>query len=289
MPATLECYLCLLRQSLEAARYATRDEKIQRHALEEGMRLVLAEGLDAPPPIIGRAIHRLIKEITGNPDPYLAEKKRFNDAMLAQLPRMRRLIDSADDPFSMAVKLSIAGNSIDAALGTLSEAEVDAAFERAVSQPLTGDYKQLKEAVEEADSILFLTDNAGEIVCDTLLVEHLANKLGKDLLVAVRGVPILNDATMEDAQYCGMSKLVPVISNGNDGLGTFLFECSDEFLRSFVGVDLVIAKGLANYETLVENSTRWQPKQIAFLFKAKCPFIAKFTETSLGDLVVRVK
>lgn len=290
MPASIDCYLCLLRQSLEAARFATDNEKIHQEAVFSGMRLVLDEDPGTPPPIIGRAIHRLIKERTGNPDPYRAEKEKFNRGMLEQLSNMRERVESSADPLETAVRLGIAGNSIDFALGVVRQADVDRAFDAALTLPINGSVKELRDAVERSESILFLTDNAGEIVCDRLLIERLAGAYGKQVTVAVRGAPIINDATLDDARAAGLTEIpnVTVIDNGNDGLGTFLDECSETFLGHFTGDSLVIAKGLANYETLVENKTRWRPKKIAFLFKAKCPFISHYSGTKLGDLVVRL-
>ena len=189
----------------------------------------------------------------------------------------------------MAVKLSIAGNSIDAALGKLRKDDVDAAFITALDQEIAGDYTLFARAVERAESIFLLVDNAGEIVCDRVLVELLTKTYHKSVIAAVRGVPILNDATLDDARFCGLTEVIPVISNGNDGLGTFLSECSEEFLKCFCSADLVIAKGLANYETLVDNESDWQPKKIAFLFKSKCPYISNYAGAKLGDLVVRLK
>ena len=290
MPASIDCTLCLLRQSLEAARFATDDEKIHQTTVLDGMRLVLAEDPTTPPPRIGRAIHRLIKERTNDPDPYKAEKEKFNRRMLEQLPKMRRLIEESADRLETAVRLGIAGNSIDFALGVVRPEDVDRAFDAALKLPINGSIAQLRDAIQNARSVLFLTDNAGEIVCDRLLIEQLSGEYGLTTTVAVRGEPIINDATLEDARAAGLMELpnVTVIDNGNDGLGTFLDECSDRFLDHFTGDSLVIAKGLANYETLVENDTAWQPKKIAFLFKAKCPFISRFASTQLGDLVVRI-
>ena len=288
MPAAIDCYLCLLRQSLEAARFATPDESIHRQVVLNGMERVLKENFATPPPVIGRAIHRLIKEVTGNPDPYHAEKIRFDQAMLAQIDPLRKRIADAADPLDMAVRLAIAGNSIDFALGVIKESDVAAAFDQGIARPVNGDIDELRRVIEESKTVFFLTDNAGEIVCDRLLVELLTGTFGKKVTVAVRGKPMINDATMEDAELVGMTEVAPVISNGNDGLGTFLDECSAEFLDHFQNDDLVLCKGLANYETLVENRTPRQPKKIVFLFKAKCPFISRFAGTELGDLVVRI-
>lgn len=290
MPASNDCYLCLLRQSLEAARFATDDEKIHQNVLFSGMKLVLDSDAATPPPILGRAIHRLIKEKTGNVDPYRAEKERANRTMLGQFETMCRRVETAADPLEAAVRLAIAGNSIDNALGVIRPEDIERAFDAAASIPINGSVAALRRAVEGADRIFYLTDNAGEIVCDRLLIELLAKKFEKPVTVAVRGAPIINDAVYADAEVAGLTRLegVEVIDNGNDGLGTFLDECSDAFLRHFTGDGLVISKGLANYETLVENDTRWRPKKIAYLFKAKCPFISHFAGTRLGDLVVRI-
>jgi len=290
MPASLDCYLCLLRQSLEAARFATNDETVQQKVLADGMRRVLDSGMTTPPPIIGREIHRLIKSVTGNQDPYAEEKARSNRTMLAQLETMRRRIKTASDPFEMAVRLAIAGNSIDNALGVLDPKKIEQAFDAALSVPINGSADRLRQYVESANWIFYLTDNAGEIICDRLLIELITQKWQKPVTVAVRGKPIINDATLEDGKIAGLAAmpLVELIDNGNDGLGTFLNECSPEFLRHFTEDSLVIAKGLANYETLVENKSDIQPKRITYLFKAKCPFISRYAGTKMGDLVVRI-
>lgn len=254
------------------------------------MKLVLGADPSTPPPILGREIHRLIKETAGNDDPYRAEKEKANRTMLDQFDAMRRRVESADDRLETAVRLAIAGNSIDNALGVITQRDIDRAFDAALSIPINGRIDDLREKIVAADSIFYLTDNAGEIVCDRLLIELLTEEFSKSVTVAVRGKPIINDATYADALAAGLTTLrnVEVIDNGNDGLGTFLNECSDEFLRHFTGDALVIVKGLANYETLIENASEYQPKRIAYLFKAKCPFISHFAGTKLGDLVVRI-
>lgn len=288
MPASMDCYLCLLRQSLEAARLASNDEALHQKVLFTGMRYVLGEDPQTPPPMIGRAIHRLIRSLADNPDPYRAEKERSNAFMLAQFDTMKERIRSAADPLEAAVRLAIAGNSIDCALGLVKQEAIDRAFDQAFDRPINGPMDRFRAEVCAANRILYITDNAGEIVCDRLLIEELTETFGQSVTVAVRGRPIINDATREDAEAVGLAAAAEIIDNGNDGLGTFLDECSEEFLTHFTGDSLVIAKGLANYETLVENETRWQPKKIAFLFKAKCPFISHFSGTQLGDLTIRI-
>ena len=290
MATSLDCMLCLLRQSLEAARFATPDVALQTTILEKTMRTTLDSGLDSDPPTLGTIVHRIVREVANDPDPYYAEKKRFNKLALSQMPQVRRWIEDASDKFGTIVRLAIAGNSIDFALGAIDDRLVDESIRKAIDQRLAGSMDALRAAIDSARTILYLTDNAGEIVYDRLLVELLASPaFNKDVTVATRGKPILNDALVEDAQEAGIDKIVPVIGNGGDGLGVLFDLTSPEFNERFAAADLVIAKGLANYETLGVGPTKITPKKIAFLFKAKCPFIAKRCGAKLGDLVVRIQ
>ena len=167
---------------------------------------------------------------------------------------------------------------------------VHEAIRKAVDQPVSGDFGELRGVIDDASTILYLTDNAGEIVYDRLFVELLTSEdYGKKVTVAVRGKPILNDALLEDAEEAGITEVAPTIGNGGDGLGTIFSLTSPEFNELFASADLVLAKGLANYETLGVGPREITPKKIAFLFKAKCPFIAARCGAKLGDLVVRLQ
>ncbi len=136
----------------------------------------------------------------------------------------------------------------------------------------------LKIKAESASRILYLGDNAGEIVLDRLLVEQLPTE---KVTFAVRGAPIINDATLEDAIAGGITELVDVMDNGSDMPGTILESCSEAFRKLFAQADIVIAKGQGNYETLSDADGH-----IFFLLKAKCPVIAKDIGCEVGDLVI---
>ena len=296
MPASPDCILCLCRQSLDAARFASDDPEIHEQVLRRSLELALTRGFTDTPPLLGQEIHREIRRLTGNPDPYANVKRKFNDLMLSQIDSLRQRIRAAADPLEAAVRVAIGGNTIDFALGPhLSTDFVNNAMQKAMEQPINGELQAFFDVVANAKNILYLLDNSGEIVCDLLLIEEtlrqaeLSGKSVPKLTAVVRGVPVINDATMEDAESVGLTKLVPVIDNGNDGLGTVLELCGPTFHESLDQADLVIAKGLANFETLVEYGPDQLSKTVAFLFKAKCAFIAKFSGTALGDLVVQVR
>ncbi|MDR1493824.1 MAG: ARMT1-like domain-containing protein [Planctomycetaceae bacterium] len=287
MPSSIDCSLCLLRQSLEAARFATADTNIHEQVIREAMESILHYGFQTPPPVIGQKIHRSIRIATNNPDPYLLVKQKFNALMISRRDHFRKLIDESDDPFDTAVRLAIAGNTIDFALrANLEPKDIDEAVEQALKQPINGDVNELCQAIENANQILYLTDNSGEIVCDRLLMERLSHK---NVVACVRGLPIINDATLDDAKQVGLTEIAPVISNGTDAIGTMLEQCSEEFMSVFRQSDLIISKGLGNYETLIGYDKTMLPQQVAFLFKAKCSFIANYSGTNLGDCVVRLR
>ena len=175
--------------------------------------------------------------------------------------------------------MAIAGNQID--LGpknAMTVEEVLNAVRSVEEQPFVGDVQAFQRHAERAERILYLADNAGEIVIDRLLVEALGP--GK-VTVVVRGQPVINDATLEDAEAAGLTEICTVVSNGDDVPGTILERCTSEVQSLFQTADLVISKGQGNYETLSEN-----PREIYFLFKVKCPVIGDDIGHPVGTQVL---
>ena len=140
--------------------------------------------------------------------------------------------------------------------------------------------KSLQAAIKQSERILYLGDNAGEIVFDRLLIEQIDRQ---KVTFVVRGSPVINDATMEDARMTGMADIVEVIDNGSDAPGTILEDCSAEFRQRFKMANMIIAKGQGNYETLSQTN-----RKIFFLFKAKCPVIAEDVGCETGSYIVEV-
>jgi uncharacterized protein with ATP-grasp and redox domains len=282
MKTDLECLPCFLHQAAQAARHGGVDAARQEALLRDVLRALAAADLSVPPPATAHGIYRLVKAATGGGDPYREVKERFNRFVLGRLDALRRRVLAAADPFDAAVRVSIAGNLIDFGLNAaVRESDLDGAIETALSAPLAVDHvARLKEAAGSARRILYLGDNAGEIVLDRLLVERLPRER---VTFAVRGAPILNDALREDAEQAGLPGLVEVIDNGSDAPGTILDRCSADFRRRFAGADLVIAKGQGNCETLDAVADR----RMFFLLKVKCAVLARSMGVPLGSLVVK--
>jgi uncharacterized protein with ATP-grasp and redox domains len=276
MKTYLDCLPCFVRQALDAARLVTDEPAVQ----EEVLRRVLAElrGIDLAwkPPQMGQRIHRLIREVAGVRDPYREVKKRFNNAALKLYPRMRQLVTESANPLETAIRLAIAGNIIDFGVsGTLREDDL----EQTISECLDADFSGVQveafgRAVNDAEEILYIADNAGEIVFDRLLIEQLPIE---KLTVAVKGAPVINDATMEDATLAGLPQIVEVVDSGSDAPGVILEDCSQSFRDRFNKADLIIAKGQGNYETLSDTD-----RNIFFMLKAKCPVIERHIGCAVG-------
>ena len=143
-------------------------------------------------------------------------------------------------------------------------------------------YQGFKEILSKVNHIIYLADNAGEVVFDRLLIEELTEKLGKQVIYIVRDKPVINDALIEDALFCGINKVAKVISSGSDAPGTIMKCCSLEFIELYQNAELIISKGQGNYESLSEED-----KSIFFLFKAKCPVIAKDVGCRIGDMILK--
>jgi uncharacterized protein with ATP-grasp and redox domains len=279
MRTALDCIPCFARQALEAARFVTDDPIVHERILRDVLSAAAEMDLAQCPPIVAQRIHRQLRETTGVDDPYQAVKDRFNRMALHMLPKLRTKVRKAADPLGMALRLAIAGNVIDLGVnGGITEDQVRQAIADTLTEPSHGDVEAFRQAVEKARSILYLADNAGEIVFDRLLIERLP--AGR-VTVAVRGRPVLNDATMADAEAAGLCDVAEVVDNGSDAPGTILGDCSESFRRRFAEADLIIAKGQGNFETLSHEAA-----DIFFLFKAKCPVIADHIGLPVGTHVL---
>ena len=279
MVTSIDCIPCLLRQTIEALRFSFTDSKIQEKILKEIILFTAELDLTQPPPLIAGEIHRRMRTISQIDDPYKDAKKKFTHLALSMIEQCRLNINSSKDPFLSALKLSIAGNIIDSgAKSGLNEKEVIEQIDTALSEVLHGDIDTLGSAIKKADKILYIADNAGEIVFDLPLIELIGSE---KITFVVRGGPVINDATIDDAINSGIPAAVKVISSGSDIPGTIPDKCSSEFQKYYHNADLIISKGQGNYETLSEEN-----KNIFFLLKVKCAVIAKHTGFPIGSHVL---
>lgn len=181
-------------------------------------------------------------------------------------------------------RLAILANSLDFG-SNFDHGGIEAIIDEATacSLPLAvNNYDEFRSRLESSRSLLYLGDNAGEIAFDRLLIEEI-NRLNElETYFVVRGRPVINDVTVEDALAVGMDRVAMVVSNGSDAPATILSQCSTELQQLFRSADIIIAKGQGNYESLEGES-----ESIFFLLRAKCPLIAKLLGVSVGDCVLK--
>lgn len=232
-------------------------------------------------PLFARELHKHLKYLTNNSDPYKKAKQQSNDLILGMYLSLKLQVKKSATPWETALRMAIAGNIIDFAV-TEKYNISETINEVLNSEFAIDDSKLLLNELKEAKTVLYLGDNNGEIVLDKLFIETINHP---NLIYAVRDVPIINDATLEDAIYVGLDKIVTVISNGYDAPSTLLDKCSDEFLDIYNKADVIISKGQGNLEGLQNNTTG----NIYFLLMVKCDVIAESLKVKKGDFVIKKK
>ncbi|MFC1489792.1 DUF89 domain-containing protein [Candidatus Latescibacterota bacterium] len=280
MKMELECLPCIMKQAYNTAIRATDDDTVIREILNRTAEYVKTLDMDQTPADASNFAYTITRELTGKPDPYEKEKIEFNDICLSIAPEISRRIDMSEDPVYTAIKAAIFGNLIDLGIGLAFDIEKDleTIFD---CEPDINDYEELKDILGSGrKKILYLGDNTGEIVFDRLLVEKI--KDDHDVTFVVKRGPIINDATMADAEYVGMTDIVRVIDTGSDGIGVKWDAISDEFRKSYDSADVIISKGQGNFETNSDKGSN-----IFFLLKAKCERVACKLNVNFGDIVIK--
>ena len=279
MKTEQDCLPCFFRQIKRTLVYAGVNGNRECDILQKAAKIIEGASADEVPARTSTFLHRFLREEIGI-DPYQQVKDTYNRIAIEKLPDLRRMAQKSRDQLEGSVRIAIAGNIID--FGIFESVDLDRSLSESFSLPLSSaDYCNFKNAVGKARSILYLCDNAGEIVFDRVLIETLRD-LNKNVVAVVKGFPVINDATRTDALQTSMHECATVIDNGNDGIGTLLELCSPHFMDIYHAADLIISKGQANFETLEHT----RDPRIFYLFKVKCPVVATFLKRKDGDIIL---
>jgi hypothetical protein len=274
-----ECAACIISRAAAETMEATTNPALRFRAMTEVIRFLNKEFKPtAVPADLGTKRDRIVKWVSGNEDPYKRSKRISNEKALKVLPFARKIVEEGyaqEDRFKRAILCSIVGNVIEFDIPghNFTFGGIRKLFRNAGKDLAIDDTSKIYELAKKATTILYLTDNAGEIVFDTLLVEQLKN-MGAKVIVAVKDKPVINDAMLEDAEVSGMKKVADkVITTGTDAVGLAINEVSKEFLEVYNSADLVFAKGMGYAETLTEYKLK---KPHALFFRTKCNPVANF-------------
>ena len=286
MKTVPECMSCFLRQAVNVARKADATDEQMDLILRDTMLHLEESDWSLPPPQLAVEIYRNVRRTTGTDDPYVADKHKANTLALDLLDELRARVEGADDPFSAAVRLSMAGNVIDVvAFDDIDRDLVMAGVDRALSEPPAVDHiDALRTALLEGDGpVLLVTDNAGEICFDRVLLEQILT-LGVDaerITAMVRGGPAINDALFADAAVAGIDQLVHVTDTGLDAPGLLLELAGPVAVETYLTAETVISKGLGNFESLPTDDPR-----VFFLLRLKCEPVCLHLGLPRGSQVV---
>lgn len=278
MHAQPECIVCAFRQALNTARIVSDDPHVHTAVMARLARAMIKPDMNQTPAGLSQIVYRSVTEVTGVRDPYATIKLATNRAALRLLPEALGMVRRSSNPLKAACKLAVAGNIIDLGIGHGFDLEAD--LRSILKQEFKIDaFNSFRRELRPGRRALYIGDNSGEIVFDRALVEFMI-AAGVITTYAVKSGPTINDATIEDARFCGLTALVPVITTGSDDIGIYWPRIGTEFKRAYRSADLIIAKGHGNFETCAGR-----PGNFYFLLKAKCDMVARELKVNLGDLV----
>ena len=272
-----ECYPCFLNLAMRSARMAVDDEDITTLAVKRAAGMIPDFNPDNTPAAGGSVIYSEVLKITENKDPYKKIKEQHIKEALEILPDLEKMVKESSDPLLTAVKIAIAGNVID--LGITEKVNISENVNKLLQQDFgIFHYEEFKKTLEKASFVLYLGDNSGESVFDTVLIKA----LNKKVVYVVRENPVINDVTYKEAVMSGIDKVAEIVSSGTSAAGTILELCSNEFIELFNKAPMIISKGQGNYEGL-----SLEKKPLFFLLKAKCIPIAKDIGVNVGDIILK--
>ena len=272
-----KCFKCFEKQAERTAEIASDNIEIHKEIQLQVKHFLKTVSMESTPPEIAERIYRIIADVSGNRDPYRFVKKANIKKVNALYPALKKKLNKADNKLEMAVRLAIAGNVIDYGLEKVMD------IEQAIEEKLTQefaifDFDNFRYELEKAEYILYLADNSGEAVLDKLLIET----LNKKTIFAVKAIPVINDATMNEVKLVGINDVATVISSGSTAPGTLLSLCNSEFIELFNSAPVIISKGQGNFEALSDVDA-----PIFFLLKAKCPVIARDLNVEVNDIILK--
>jgi len=275
----LECFPCFVRQAVIALNMALDDGEEKLRVLRAALGDIAGADAGQSPAHFTTRMHRRLREMLGT-DPFRAVKSEYNGIAMALYPELKDLVARSRYPLFTASRLAIAGNVID--FGIFTSVDLGGTLKRAVEEPMDVDHYQLfREEVERARRVLYLLDNAGEVVFDRVLIEELVS-MGKEVTAVAKGDPVINDCTIADVRETGLMDVCEVMDNGSDAVGTILADTSEAFRRKFAeeGV-LIISKGQGNFETLLGEK-----RNLFFLFQSKCEVVSRVLDLRQGAMLL---
>ncbi|MHC1624638.1 MAG: damage-control phosphatase ARMT1 family protein [Methermicoccaceae archaeon] len=287
---TAKCIDCLLSRVYYEALLSTSDEEQIMKACTAGlMTMCKVFSPDECSARVATHVHRAVYQALEDEDPYKELKDISNLVAMDVLPLARRFVEEADterERLKRALLSATIGNAFDFGVKDFEVPyrQFEERFLEYAKQGFAVDDIDEMLNIAKDEDVVYITDNCGEIVFDSLAIREL-KEVASHITLVVRGAPIMTDATMEDVVWLGLDKVVDrVLTTGSNAVGVLLDEVPKELFESLNNSSLIIAKGMANYETLSEYNL----SPICYLMMAKCTTVAGNVGAKKGELVARL-
>ncbi|MFP4498209.1 MAG: damage-control phosphatase ARMT1 family protein [Vulcanimicrobiota bacterium] len=277
MKMSMDCLGCQMKTFFKVMKLCVPESERQVELIKDVLVKISKTDFNLNQVQFAEKINTFIKKNTGNPDPYLKFKQEKNKAAAVIAQRLKPEIEKSDDPLMEAIKAATAGNIMDLFAGDAGRIEDTLRNIRKVGYRVNH-FEKFKNDLQTISNILYITDNAGEIFFDELLIDQLV-ALGAKVTVCVRGYPAGDDALEEDYKMTGLRQITGLTDTGTGHQGFVLEEVKEEAGNHYRQADLIIAKGMGNFESLFHV----QDTRLYFLFAAKCEPIATLAEVEVGD------
>ncbi|WP_457607872.1 damage-control phosphatase ARMT1 family protein [Nitratifractor sp.] len=276
-----DCLVCLYEQMLRTGRAMGCDDPCAAEILHESATMIAGLAMEQTPPEAAALLYPRISELTGDSDPYAAKKRESTVHAREILPWVEERVSEAASPLDAALRAAVAGNVIDFA--TQVSFDLREEVEKIFEAPFAIDHKEaFLGRLSGARSLVLIGDNVGEHLFDRLLLDRIRTEYpDMEISYFVRGAPIINDVTLEDAREAGIDAVARIVDSGVDTPGFLYGRASEEARRIYDAADLILAKGMGNFECM---DTLNDPR-LFFLFKVKCRVVAGRIGREVGDLI----
>ncbi len=275
------CYTCIYNQIFNLTKRMKLEEKFAGKIMQESALILGKYEMNVTPPEIASEIYGFVYKKTGVEDPFKEAKKEAIKKALEFKPMLKKFIKESNNPLFAAIKVAVAGNVIDLGVNKSFDLEKELELIKDMDFKIN-DFEDFEKRVKKAKTICYLADNAGENVFDEILIEEIKKINDAKIYYVVRGKPIINDVTVEDLKGLEIEKLATIVDSGVDTPGFFLPKANKQSKEIFYNSDMVISKGMGNFEVLFNEAN----KEVFFLFKVKCEAVASEINANVGDYVV---
>jgi uncharacterized protein with ATP-grasp and redox domains len=279
-----ECVGCIINQSVKVAQAIDADDKLSKKLTSTVEEMSKDFSFSESPPEIAAYVYEKMAEIANKHDLYDEVKEHSTKKALSFVPLLKDKLSASDDKLLTATKIAVAGNVID--LAAEVEFDLEEELEKIFHTEFAhNDFDVFKEKLSHAKDVVILGDNVGEHIFDYMFVETLKELYPNlNITYMVRGNPIINDVTIKEAKEVGFEKICTLIDSGVNTPGFAYSRASDEAKELFDAADIVISKGMGNYECLSPAHRRG----ICFLLKVKCSVVASSLGKELGDIICKL-